>query len=656
MCGIVGIIRQNGGLRPDLVRGMAEQIRYRGPDSSGELVLAEGKVAFAHRRLSIIDLSPAGHQPMSSASGRYTITFNGEVFNYRELARELSVPVVGDSDTSVMLACFEQYGIKEAVTRFVGMFAFAVWDAAEGTVTMARDRLGIKPLYYGTIGGSFLFTSDLRALKGVTDLLGDPGFTGEIDREAQALYLQYGYVPAPWSIYKGFSKLLPGHTIAVADLTNRNVGLKVCSPQPYWSPPHHDVEEYRNREGFVDRWGAEFDEKGFIDDLDRRISEAVSLRLVSDVPLGAFLSGGIDSSLVVAVMQRHSPNPVRTFSIGFEEERFNEAPFARAIANHLGTDHTELVVTDTMSRDVIPLLPGILDEPFGDSSIIPTYLVSQLARRMVTVSLSGDGGDELFGGYNRYSLLDSLIKTRDKFPAWLVTLANQGAQLSPLGAMDSVQRILRRAGVFPFDLNNPGEKVRRVLSLVNEQDSVELYYQAIRHFRDGSKIVGGIGAVPEIERVQRFSDPRRMMAAADIRHYLPDDILTKVDRASMAVSLEARVPLLDHRLVEYAGSLPMEILYRDGKGKWPLRALLSRYVPQHLIDRPKSGFSIPLDNWLRGALREWAEALLTPQLLESQGFRVEPIRTLWREHVSRRRNHAQLLWNVLMFQDWVKRA
>ena len=647
MCGIVGVIEKSGGLTEALVRGMAEQIRYRGPDSSGEAVLADGRVAFAHRRLSILDLSPAGHQPMVSSSGRYTITFNGEVFNYREIAQELTTPIRGESDTAVMLACFEEFGVREAVSRFVGMFAFAVWDAVEGTVTLVRDRLGVKPLYYGEVNGSFVFTSDLQALRVF------PGFAREVDRDALALYFQYGYVPGPWSIVRGLKKLPPGHFLSLSCERSASEVLLESAPEPYWNAPSSDVEATLTAPAHSRRWREEFDEKAFLDDLDERLSHAVRLRLVADVPLGAFLSGGIDSSLVVALMQRYSATPVKTFSIGFEEASFNEAPFARAVADHLRTEHTELIVTDTMSREVIPLLSQISDEPFGDASLIPTYLVSKLARQAVTVSLSGDGGDELFGGYNRYALLASLMTTRDAFPGWMISLANKGAQYAPLGMMDSVQRLLQRVGVFPFALNNPGEKVRRVLALVSERDPQELYYKAVRHFRDGAGVVAGMTIVPEVARVWATHDPKRMMAAADIRHYLPDDILTKVDRASMAVSLEAREPLLDHRLVEYAGTLPMEILYRDGKGKWPLRALLSRYIPQQLIDRPKSGFNIPLDAWLRGSLRGWAEGLLTQEALESQGLRAEPIRTLWKEHIHGGRNHAQLLWNVLMYQDWV---
>lgn len=641
MCGVVGAIRKSGGLHEQFVRSMAAKIAYRGPDSSGEWVSEGAQVAFGHRRLSILDLSPLGHQPMVSSTGRYTITFNGEIFNFKEIARTVSTPLKGGSDTEVILACCERDGVQQAVQHFVGMFAYAIWDTVDRSVTLVRDRLGIKPLYYGWWKDTFIFTSDLRALKGIE------GFSLEPSQEATALYLQYGYVPAPWSIYPTFWKLPPGHSLTVR-IDTLQVGAQ-GEPEPFWSYPSTDPDKYMTNGG---REG-EFS----LDALELRLLEAVQLRLIADVPVGAFLSGGIDSSLVVALMQRcvaasGSATPVKTFSIGFGEQEFNEAPFAKAVAAHLGTDHTELIVTDRMALDVLPLIAGMCDEPFADSSIIPTYLVCKLARQQVTVSLSGDGGDELFNGYSRYALLNKLMHLRSVLPQAILRPLLFLGRVAPLEAIDLLQRILRSAGIFHFSLSTPGEKLRRTLDVLSEQRNVEMYYKAVRHWRDAGGILQGVSRPVDVPMVEEFHDPRRTMSRADIQMYLPDDILTKVDRASMAVSLEARVPLLDHRVVEYASRIPSEVLYRDGRGKWPLRALVERYIPRTIMERPKRGFSIPLDTWLRTELREWASSLLAPPRLEEAGLIAEPIKKIWTEHLSGRRNHSQLLWNVLMYQEW----
>ena len=641
MCGVVGAIRKSGGLHEQFVRSMAAKIAYRGPDSSGEWVSEGAQVAFGHRRLSILDLSPLGHQPMVSSTGRYTITFNGEIFNFKEIARTVQTPLKGGSDTEVILACCERDGVTQAVQHFVGMFAYAIWDKVERRVTLVRDRLGIKPLYYGWWKDTFLFTSDLRALKGID------GFSLEPSKEATALYLQFGYVPAPWSIYPTFRKLPPGHSLTV-QIDTLHVG-EHGEPEPFWSYPSDDPD--RNSSGRGQE--VEFS----LDALEHRLLEAVQLRLVADVPVGAFLSGGVDSSLVVALMQQcvassGGTSPVRTFSIGFGEQEFNEAPFAQSVAAHLGTDHTELIVTDRMALDVLPLIAGMCDEPFADSSIIPTYLVCKLARQHVTVSLSGDGGDELFNGYSRYALLSKLMHLRRVLPQSVLRSLLFLGRVAPLEAIDILQKVLRSAGIFHFSLSTPGEKLRRTLDVLSEKRNVEMYYKAVRHWRDASKILKGVSRPVEVAMVEECHDPRRMMSNADIHMYLPDDILTKVDRASMAVSLEARVPLLDHRVVEYASTIPSDVFYRDGRGKWPLRALVQKYVPRSIIERPKRGFSIPLDTWLRTELREWAEPLLTPRSLEEAGFIAGPITNVWMEHLSGSRNHSQLLWNVLMYQEW----
>jgi asparagine synthase (glutamine-hydrolysing) len=650
MCGIVGAIRRSGGLHEQFVRSMATNIAYRGPDSSGEWVSEGAQVAFGHRRLSILDLSPLGHQPMVSSSGRYTITFNGEIFNFKEIARTLTTPLKGGSDTEVILACCERDGAKQAVQHFVGMFAYAIWDKVERSVTLVRDRLGIKPLYYGWWKDTFLFTSDLRALKGID------GFSLEPSKEATALYLQYGYVPAPWSIFPTFWKLPPGHSLTVRVDTLQEGAQG--EPAPFWSYPSYDPDQCDSDFDSGRREGAQGESSEFsLDALEQRLLEAVNLRLVADVPVGAFLSGGVDSSLVVALMQRcvastGSTSPVKTFSIGFGEQGFNEAPFAKSAATHLGTDHTELIVTDRMALDVLPMIAGMCDEPFADSSIIPTYLVCKLARQHVTVSLSGDGGDELFNGYNRYAILSKLMYLRSLLPESVLRPLLFLGRVIPLGLIDILQKVLRRAGIFYFSLSTPGEKLRRTLDVLSEKRNVELYYRAIRHWRDVREVLHGGSSPIEVSMVDECLDPRRTMSRADIQMYLPDDILTKVDRASMAVSLEARVPLLDHRVVEYASRIPMDVLYRDGRGKWPLRALVQRYLPRHIMERPKSGFSIPLDAWLRTELREWAEPLLAAPCLEESGLIPGPIRKVWREHLAGRRNHSQLLWVVLMYQEW----
>jgi asparagine synthase (glutamine-hydrolysing) len=474
MCGIIGILDHAGLVTEATLVAMAERIRYRGPDSSGVWLERDEGLGFAHRRLSIVDLSPAGHQPMHSSTGRYTITFNGEVFNFKELAQCLSTPLRGGSDTEVMLACFEAYGVKASVERFVGMFAFAVWDRQERTVILVRDRLGIKPLYYGLSNGAFIFASDLHAFTAV------PGWGAQISRDALMLFMRYGFVPAPWSIYEGVFKLPPGtflqlsiDSLAADSLATR----KLPTPEIYWS-----MEDVSARAELIE------DPDEVLLRTEALLEEAIRLRMIADVPLGAFLSGGIDSSLVVALMQRQASTPVRSFAIGFGEAQYNEAPFARAVADHLHTDHLELRVTPHDAQLVIPSLQEISDEPFGDSSIIPTYLVSKLAREQVTVSLSGDGGDELFGGYDRYLLLDRVFSAKRFLPRPLNSALLKAAHLLPLAQADKLQTLLQKSGFFPFTLNQPGEKIRRVLSLLDARTAEELYYRSIQHWPDDANI------------------------------------------------------------------------------------------------------------------------------------------------------------------------
>jgi asparagine synthase (glutamine-hydrolysing) len=651
MCGIAGFIDASGGRGEDdlrrLARGMADRIRHRGPDDGGEWADAGAGIAFGFRRLAIQDLSPAGHQPMDSASGRYVISFNGEVYNFGEIRRELEreglAPAFrGHSDTEVMLAAFEAWGLHGALPRFVGMFAFALWDRRERRLHLVRDRVGIKPLYYGWSGGALLWGSELEALRG------HPAFRGEVDRGALGLLLRHGYVPAPHSIYRGIRKLLPGTVLTFAAGALRDGQWP--EPVPYWSA--RAVAEAGEADPF-----AGTDEEA-IDRLDAAIRDAVGLRMIADVPLGAFLSGGVDSSLVAATMQAQSGRPVRTFSIGFREAAFDEAPHARAVARHLGTDHTELYVSAADAMQVIPRLPTLFSEPFADSSQLPTFLVSELARRHVTVSLSGDGGDELFAGYTRYPRVAGLSERIGAVPRPL----RAGAAAAMAAAAPGGRALWSgMSAVVPgrWGHGNPWEKVAKLAELLRAEHSETLYRRMISHWDDPSLALRGEHAESSSVLATRsdwasLRSPLQRLMYLDTVSYLPDDILVKVDRASMAVSLEARVPLLDHRVVEFAWRLPLRLKVRGGQGKWILRQVLDRYVPRALIERPKMGFGVPVGEWLRGPLRDWAEPLLGERRLRDEGFfDPAPVRARWREHLSGRFNRESHLWGVLMFQAWL---
>lgn len=649
MCGVAGFLgttSTDGSDRMAVIARMTGTLRHRGPDDSGTWVDPEQGIALGHRRLAVIDLSPDGRQPMASACGRYIIVFNGEIYNFSLLRRELEglgQRFRGHSDTEVILAAIAHWGLETAITRFVGMFAFAVWDRCERLLHLVRDRLGKKPLYYGWMDGVFLFGSELKALRA------HPGFRTEVNRDALALYLRYGYIPAPYSIYKDVQKLPPGTllTVRAGDASSRP------EPVPYWS-----LREVAER-GVAEPFTGSVEEA--VSRLDALLREAVGLRMIADVPLGAFLSGGVDSSAVVALMQAQSNRPVRTFTIGFHEAAYNEAEDARGVAKHLGTDHTELYVTPEEARSVIPRLPLLYDEPFADSSQIPTFLVSELARRHVTVSLSGDGGDELFGGYNRYAWGRTLWLKMSRVPRGLRRGAAAVLTLLSPQQWDTLFRQLETFMPGRLRQRTPGDKLQKLSEALASSDPEAFYLSLVSQWKEPESVVRGGSESPTLftDRRQwaRLTDFTQRMMYLDIATYLSDDILVKVDRASMGVSLEVRAPFLDHRVVEFAWRIPLGMKISGVEGKWLLRQVLYRYVPKELIDRPKMGFGLPIDSWLRGPLREWTEALLDERRLQSQGFfRSEPIRTKWLEHLSGRRNWQHHLWIILMFQAWLEES
>lgn len=646
MCGLAGVLLRNRLRGGDaLVRdvgAMAAAIVHRGPDEGGAWTDAGFGVALAHRRLSILDLSAAGRQPMHSASGRFVIAFNGEIYNHLELRNELpGFAWRGHSDTETLLAAFETWGVEAALRRMVGMFAIALWDGGRKELTLARDRLGEKPLYYGLRDGVLLFGSELKALAAY------PGWALQVDRDALALFMRYGYVPLPHTIWRGIRKLLPGSYLTLAaDATN----AVLPAPILYWRAAEVAAGSVRTS----------IDEAGAVGALDRHLRAAVAGQMVADVPLGAFLSGGVDSSIIVALMQAQSPRPVRTFSIGFTEADYNEAAYAKAVAAHLGTNHTEFYVSPEDAQAVIPRLAEMYDEPFGDSSQIPTHLVAAMARRHVTVCLSGDGGDELFGGYNRYFWGRAIWRRIGPLPRGLRAAAGRAVSAVSPRAWDRIGRAL------PSRLRQAtlGDRLHKLAGVIDVASTDELYRRLVSQHREPRSIVIDGDEAPiwadaeatDFARSVRGGDFTERMMFHDLVGYLADDILVKVDRAAMAVSLETRIPLLDHRLLEFAWSLPLDMKIRHGQGKWLLRQVLYRYVPKELIERPKQGFGIPLDSWLRGPLRDWAEALLDESRLRREGFLYpEPVRRKWSEHLSGRRNWQYWLWNVLMFQAWRER-
>ena len=657
MCGFAGFLttKTKDLANADAIANcMALTIRHRGPDDGGVWFDEQAGIALAHRRLSILDLSPAGHQPMTSKNNRYVIAFNGEIYNHLELRHELemmsqpsSITVKdataikwrGYSDTETLLAGFEAWGIEATLKKTVGMFALSLWDKEENVLTLARDRIGEKPLYYGFQNNTFLFGSELKALKA------HPEFLSEIDRDVLCLYLRHCYIPSPYSIYKGIKKLLPGTYVQVR--LGDDANSPPLTPKSYWS-----MEEVVARG--IDNPFIGSDDQA-INALDSQLKQSIGLQMMADVPLGAFLSGGVDSSVVVALMQSQSIRPVKTFSIGFDEAGYNEADYAKAVAKHLGTDHTELYVSAAEAMDVIPLLGRMYDEPFADSSQIPTFLVSKMAKQHVTVSLSGDAGDELFGGYNRYLLADKWQKI-ERVPFALRQLTGYLIETLSPSAWDSIFQQLSKIKTFP---SNMGEKLQKLAKRLEKVDgSQNLYYSLVSEIDSPEQIVLGTKEphtwLTEVGMKALFQDTRQHMMFMDAMTYLPDDILVKVDRAAMANGLETRVPFLDHRVVEFASRLPMNMKIRNGETKWLLRQVLNQYVPKELIERPKAGFGIPLAEWLRGPLKDWVESLIDEKKLAREGyFNVHYIRNLWHAHLSGKRNHQSLLWSILMFQAWL---
>lgn len=643
MCGIAGILTarcdQLGEAgHSEIAAIMAMSLAHRGPDGAGSWGDDTVGVGLAHRRLAILDLTEEGRQPMSSACGRYILAFNGEIYNHAELRRELvDVRWRGHSDTEVLLGAFSRWGVEEALGKLIGMFALAVWDRHEARLYLARDRFGEKPLYYGWAGESFLFGSELKALRAY------PAFRPEIDRNALSAYLRFGYVPAPFSIYSGIFKLPAGSLLEVNPSSSPSP-----VPRQFWSA----VQVARDLKC---RGPSTFDDATAIAELESLLGDAVGRQSVADVPLGAFLSGGIDSSLIVALMQARASSAVRTFTIGFEEWGYDEAPHAAAVARHLGTKHTEFYVGSEETRAVIPELADLYDEPFADSSQVPTHLVARLAREHVTVSLSGDGGDELFGGYNRYVSAVGAWERSRGHSDWVGSAVASGLTLLSPRHWDAFFKIM------PFlpRISAPGEKLHKIALTLRCKTPEALYQMLVSQWGRPDDVVLS-GREPAADAVLPVDDPafslaERMMLA-DTVGYLANDILVKVDRATMGVGLESRAPYLDHRIFEFAWRLAPNMKIRNGQGKWLLRQVLYRHVPKELIERPKTGFGVPIGDWLRGPLREWAAALLDPVRLRREGwFNPDRVGRCWEEHLSGRGNWQHQLWAVLMFQTWYQR-
>ena len=642
MCGIGGYW-SSSFVSKNVATNMTKALSNRGPDDSGIYFDDESGLSLVHTRLSIIDLSVAGHQPMTSSCGRFHLVFNGEIYNHLNLRKELvselkAIPWIGDSDSETLLIALSHWGIEKTLNRINGMFAFALWDKLERTLYLARDRMGEKPLYYGRCGNSFLFGSELKALAV------HPDWTGKVNRDSLALFLKHNCVPSPHSIYDGISKLSPGHFVVI-----NNADQTTFEPVCYWSISEQSLK------GII--LGHKFNDYPVADisaELHSLLQDAVRCRMQSDVPLGAFLSGGYDSSLIVSLMQAASSKPVKTYSVGFNEASYNEANHARAVSNILGTDHSEIFITHKDAQEVIPELSWIYDEPFSDSSQIPTYLVCKLARKNVTVALSGDGGDELFAGYNRHIFGPALWSKTRRLPKpirpFLSTFLSNIANIK-------IQSFLEHTPYFS-KVHDLSSKLHKFANAIKADSGIEFYDLIASHWSESESVVIGAVGPRNIFHMQNIppeiSDLRSVMQYLDQTTYLPNDILTKVDRASMSVGLEARVPFLDPRLVDFSWSIPDHLKVKNDQGKTLLREILYNYVPRELMDRPKQGFSIPLADWLRGPLREWADDLLNENRLKSDGFfNPSIVREKWKIHLDGRDGWHYHLWDILMFQCWL---
>ncbi|MFL1994903.1 asparagine synthase (glutamine-hydrolyzing) [Lysinibacillus irui] len=636
MCGVFGFINCNFNCNIDLNREilnkMSDVLEHRGPDSFAFWTNLDGSVNLGHRRLAIIDLSEQGKQPMQSFSNRYVMIFNGEIYNYKDIKREIleehNIKFKGHSDTEVILAAIEIWGIKKTLEKMVGMFAIVLYDQKDKLIHLIRDRLGEKPLYYGWCKNQFIFASELKAFKQ------HPDFNGEVDNNVLGLYLKYNYIPAPYSIYKNIFKVNPGNIITL------NIQSKEINDEKYWKAEKTNHFIYDN-------------EKNVINELERLIKTSVERQMISsDVPIGAFLSGGVDSSTITAIMQGLSSKPVNTFSIGFHENGYDEAKYAQKVAQYLNTNHTELYLTSKESINIIPELPKNYDEPFADSSQIPTYLVSKLAKQHVTVSLSGDGGDELFGGYERYKVLNNLSTKLQKTPQFI-----KHCTVSTIKKLEQSKFASPLMRKFP----KRSDQLFRVADMLKTTEEPMLYDLFVSSYKDPSLIMKYHAENPKYEKFNLYNQFYQengyleWMMYSDLHMYLPDDILVKIDRAGMANSLESRVPLLDHNIVEFALNLPLHFKIRDNTQKWILKQVMYRYLPKDLMDRPKKGFGIPLDAWLRGPLKEWSEELLSERKLAEQGyFNPKLVQEKWSQHKNGERNWQTQLWSILMFQAWLE--
>ncbi|MBT5399280.1 asparagine synthase (glutamine-hydrolyzing) [bacterium] len=659
MCGITGIF---GNLKKNefdkSIRKMSETLRHRGPDDSGIWIDKENGIALGHQRLSIVDLSLAGHQPMTSPCGKFVVIFNGEIYNHIQLRGKLNNSEYGQSwkghsDTETLVSAFSQWGIDKTLSQLVGMFAIAIWDLKRKKLHLVRDRFGEKPLYYGWSNGVFLFGSELKALQSYE------GFNNIIDRNVLSLYMQYMYVPSPYSIFKNVYKLDPGCILEIdisgTSQSNKQITSSVFNSKGISIKQWYSLSKIaKNSQNNLIK-----DEKEAIDLLEKTLLESVKSQLISDVPLGAFLSGGVDSSMIVSLMSQECASPVKTFTIGFEESGFNEAIYAKKVAEHLGTDHHEMYVTANDVFKVIPNLPSLYDEPFADSSQIPTYLVSKLARQYVTVSLSGDAGDELFGGYNRY-LWGGRVWNKLK---WIPPIMRQniGATIQklPTSSWDMVGRLLPNK----YKVSSMGSKAHRMAYRLRKVNSLDdMYYSLVTEGFNEEDLVYNSDLIlktklNESNIVLDVDDSAHRMMLWDTLTYLTDDILTKVDRAAMGASLETRIPFLDHRVVELAWRMPLDMKIKNGVGKWPLRQILYKYVPKELIERPKAGFAVPVGQWIRGPLREWADDLLDETRMHREGyFNPKLVRKIWNQHLSGNYDWTPRLWAILMFQAWLDKT